>query len=180
MARRARALTEADASEWARFAHRIAPLRGRPPIAPPDDPVLGAPVLDATEPASRPISPAPPRPVRAGPLGIGGQPAGVDTSTWQRFHRGKLGTSRKLDLHGMTAQAAFHSLRSFLRAAHTDRLRCVEIVTGKGGGEGGGVIRREFPLWLNLPDIRPMVLAAAHPHAANPGAVRLLLRRPRP
>jgi hypothetical protein len=28
-----------------------------------------------------------------------------------------------------------------------------------------------------LPDIRPLVLAAAHPHAANPGSVRLLLRR---
>ena len=121
----------------------------------------------------------PPRPVRAGPLGVGGQPAGLDTSTWQRFQRGKMGVPRKLDLHGMTAQGAFHALRSFLRAAHTDRLRCVEIVTGKGGGEGGGVIRREFPLWLNLPDIRPMVLAAAHPHAANTGSVRLLLRRPK-
>jgi DNA-nicking Smr family endonuclease len=90
-------------------------------------------------------------------------------------------------LHGMTAQQAFHALRSFLRAAHGDRLRCVEIVTGRGDGEHGGVLRREFALWLNLPDIRPLVLAAVHPHAsnalhsnaANPGSVRLLLRRPR-
>jgi DNA-nicking Smr family endonuclease len=64
-------------------------------------------------------------------------------------------------------------------------VRCVEIVTGRGRRdgtpwtEGTGVIRREFPLWLNRPDIRPLVLGAAHPHAANPGAVRLLLRRPR-
>ena len=79
----------------------------------------------------------------------------------------------------MTAQAAYHALGSFLRNAHADRLRCVEVITGKGGGEQGGVLRREFPLWLNLPDIRPMVLAASHPHAANPGSVRLLLRRPR-
>jgi DNA-nicking Smr family endonuclease len=41
------------------------------------------------------------------------------------------------------------------------------------------VLRRELPLWLNLPEIRPLVLAASHPHAANPGSVRLLLRRPR-
>jgi hypothetical protein len=47
------------------------------------------------------------------------------------------------------------------------------------GGEGGGVIRRELPLWLNLPEIAPLVLGAVHPHAANPGAVRLLLRRVR-
>jgi DNA-nicking Smr family endonuclease len=81
----------------------------------------------------------------------------------------------------MTAQAAFHALTTFLHAAHADHVRCVEIVTGRGSGsgkgEGTGVLRREFPHWLNRPDIRPLVLGAAHPHAANPGAVRLLLRR---
>ena len=39
------------------------------------------------------------------------------------------------------------------------------------------MIRRELPLWLNLAELRPLVLAAAHPHAANTGSVRLLLRR---
>ena len=38
-------------------------------------------------------------------------------------------------------------------------------------------LRRELPIWLNLPELRPLVLAAAHPHPANSGAVRLLLRR---
>ena len=42
------------------------------------------------------------------------------------------------------------------------------------------MLRRELPLWLNLPDLRPLVLAASHPHAANNGSVRLLLRRPKP
>ena len=44
-------------------------------------------------------------------------------------------------------------------------------------GESGGVIRRELPHWLNLPEIRPLILGAAHPHALNPGSVRLILRR---
>ena len=48
------------------------------------------------------------------------------------------------------------------------------MVTGQGGA-----LRREVPLWLNLPELRGVVLAAAHPHAANPGSVRLLLRRAR-
>ncbi len=121
------------------------------------------------------------------PLGVGGQPAGVDAASWQRFRRGQLASARKLDLHGMTAQQAFQALRRFLRTAQSDGLRCVEIVTGRGDGEHGGVLRREFALWLNLPDIRPMVLAAVHPHTSsamhshmtNPGSVRLLLRRPR-
>ena len=65
------------------------------------------------------------------------------------------------------------------QAAHGDRVRCVEVITGRGTGEAGGVLRRELPMWLNLPALRPLVLAASHPHAANTGAVRLLLRRSR-
>jgi DNA-nicking Smr family endonuclease len=92
---------------------------------------------------------------------------------------GKLAPERTLDLHGRTAQRAFHALHAFLHAAYTDGVRCVEIITGRGTGEAGGVLRRELPFWLNLPGLRPIVLAAAHPHAANQGAVRVLLRRAR-
>jgi DNA-nicking Smr family endonuclease len=77
----------------------------------------------------------------------------------------------------MTAQRAFHALVSFLHAAHADQVRCVEVVTGRGRGETGGVIRRELPHWLNLREIRPLILGAVHPHALNPGSVRLILRR---
>jgi len=183
MAARARTLTQADAALWAAFASRIVPLPGRPAVAAPTSPVAeGGP----PEPR-RAMEPVPAVAVRPSPIGVGGQPPGVDTTTWQRFQRGRLGVTRKLDLHGMTAHHAFAALRSFLRAAHADRVRCVEIVTGRGTGEGGGVLRRELPLWLNLPDIRPMVLAAAHPlasnalhtHLTNAGSVRVLMRRPR-
>ena len=43
----------------------------------------------------------------------------------------------------------------------------------------GEVLLRELPHWLNAPQLRPLILALAHPHAANTGSVRLLLRRPR-
>ena len=174
MSGRARALTETDLAEWAWFARRIAPLPGRTAVIPPEIPPPAAvlpPKPRLSQTAAHPVT-------RMLPLTVDGPPVGIDGATWQRFHRGKLGTARKLDLHGMTTQHAFHALCSFLRLAHGDRLRCVEVVTGRGNGEIG-VIRREFPMWLNLPDIRPMVLAATHPHPANPGAVRLLLRRPR-
>lgn len=183
MAARSRALTEADEKEWARFAGRIAPLRGRRAVVPLEVPRREAPVDVPAEPLVREQA------IRFEPvpLGIGGQPAGVDTATWQRFHRERLGYVRKLDLHGMTAHHAFAALRAFLRAAQSEQVRCVEIVTGRGNGDGGGVLRRELPHWLNLPEIRPMVLAAAHPrtssamhsHVINSGSVRLLLRRPR-
>jgi DNA-nicking Smr family endonuclease len=107
------------------------------------------------------------------------QPPGLDRASWHRFHGGRLVPARTLDLHGKTAQSAFHALERFIHAASADHIRCVEIITGRGSGETGGVIRRELPLWLNLPSMRPLILAAAHPHALNPGSTRLLLRRAR-
>ena len=90
----------------------------------------------------------------------------------------KTAPSRTLDLHGRTAARAFHAFTEFLHMAHAEQHRCIEIITGRGTAEGG-VLKREFPLWLNLPALRPLVLAASHPHAANSGSVRLLLRRPK-
>jgi DNA-nicking Smr family endonuclease len=124
------------------------------------------------------------RPAPQAAIATGLQPPGLDSATWHRFREGKLRPDRKLDLHGKTAQSAYHALERFLHAAHADHIRCVEIVTGRGKGEAGGVIRRELPLWLNLPTLRHLVLAAAHPGAtharpANEGATRLLLRRPK-
>ncbi len=171
---RRRGLTAADRANWAFYAQFVAPLPGVDVPEPPPMPVIA-------------VSAAPPTPVRAPPaikrlgaLDIGAHPPGVDRSTWERFRTGKLAATRTLDLHGRTAARAFTALQGFLGMAHAERLRCVEVITGRGSGESGGVIRREFPLWLNLPELRPLVLAAAHPHAANPGSVRLLLRRVRP
>jgi DNA-nicking Smr family endonuclease len=112
-------------------------------------------------------------------VSTGIQPAGVDNATWSRFRAGKLPAARTLDLHGKTVQSAYNALQRFLLAAHADHLRCVEVITGRGSGESGGAIRREFQLWLNLPSIRPLILGACHPHAQNPGSTRLLLRRPK-
>ena len=168
-------LTDHDRAEWASYAQRVAPLPGRA-MPPAPEPAAAQP-----EPIRHPAHPIQPRPAspRTPILGVGHQPGGLDNSSWNRFRSGKLAPVRTLDLHGRTAQRAFHALHSFLHAAHADRVRVVEVITGRGAGETGGVIRREFPLWLNLPALRPMVLAATHPHPANPGSVRLLLRRPK-
>ena len=185
--RRARRLTEADHAAWAGFTRHIVP-RSAGSEAPPPPAAATPPALRAPPRAAmHAVAPAVGAPAGRAPLAIGAPPAGVDRATWQRFRTGKLAALRKLDLHGMTAQHAFQALSGFLRAAVADGVRCVEIVTGRGtasgnprgGFEGTGVIRREFPLWLNRPDLRPLVLAAAHPHAANTGSVRLLLRRTR-
>lgn len=184
---RLRRLTETDRADWAFVARGVAPLPGRAPssrLPAADEPTQAAPPIPerpvAISVLPRPL-PQPPARHRPAPVEIGAEPAGLDRSSWQRFRGGKVVAARRLDLHGMTTQRAFHALSAFLRTAHADRLRCVEVVTGRGSPDpmGTGTIRREFPLWLNLPDIRPMILAASYPHAANPGSVRILLRRPR-
>ena len=173
-ARRRVALTEQERQDWAAYVRLVRPLPGR--VVP-----LLADIPVESEPPDRPVVLLAPRrtvrPVAA--LAVGDQPGGLDSGSWNRFRSGKLTPERTLDLHGRTAQRAFHALHAFLNAAYGDGVRCVEIITGRGTGETGGVLRRELPLWLNLPGLRPIVLAAAHPHAANQGAVRVLLRRAR-
>ena len=170
---RRRALSEYDRAVWAVYAQQLRPLPG---VTVPAAPLVEA--VPVVVPAPRDLPAPAPRPARGrlGPLAVGTHPPGVDRATWERFRTGKLPAARTLDLHGRTAARAFTALHGFLGACHAEGLRCVEVITGRGAGEGG-VIRREFPIWLNEPGLRSMVLAAAHPHAANPGSVRLLLRR---
>ena len=171
---RRKALSEHDRATWALYVRNVSPLSGvAVPDAPPEPAPAPQPLLPPGPPAALPTV------QRLSLVTIGDHPPGVDKATWNRFRAGKLPASRTLDLHGRTAQRAFFALQDFLGSAHAERLRCVEVITGRGSGENGGVIRREFPLWLNRPELRPLVLAATHPHAANPGSVRLLLRRVR-
>ncbi len=171
---RRRELTGSDRQAWASYVQRVAPLFGAtvppaphvPPPAPPP-------------PTPPPAAPLPAKRNSLAPIEIGTSPGGVDRSTWTRFRGGKLAAQRTLDLHGRTVQRAHADLHAFIGAAMAERLRCVEIITGRGSGETGGVLRREVPLWLNGPALRPIILAASHPHPANQGAIRVLLRRVR-
>jgi len=171
--RRARELSRADQAEWDQYARLVRPLPGRR-LPDPEPVALAVPV---ERPAPSPLPPS--RPAATKPLEIGSQPGGVDRAAWMQLRNGRMPPARKLDLHGHSAERALQALEAFLLRAQRDHLRCVEIITGIGAGEEGGVLRRELPHWLNLPRLRPLLLGAAHPHPANPGATRLLLRRPR-
>ena len=174
MAPRRKTLTAQDRDEWAAYVQRVRPMAGR---AVPPAPAPAAATVPT--PPALPLSPPPRLKHTPAALAVGDAPGGLDRASWTCLRTGKLTPERTLDLHGRTAQRAFHALHAFLVAAHADGLRCVEVITGRGTGEAGGVIRREFPLWINLPALRPLVLAASHPHAANTGSVRLLIRRAR-
>ncbi|MGH7051480.1 MAG: Smr/MutS family protein [Acetobacteraceae bacterium] len=110
---------------------------------------------------------------------IGTAPAGLDRASWRRFSAGRMRPALSLDLHGLTAAKAAPLVEEFLHRASSEGLRTVEVITGRGAGLEGGVIRRELPHWLNHPGLRPLILAGCHPHPGNPGSVLLLLRRQR-
>ena len=166
-------LTDKDRSEWAAYAERVTLIRKRGVSKPAAPQAQSAAKPTAKTPSPR-TAPTPPP-----DLSVGDPPGGLDRASWQKLRTGRTAPTRTLDLHGRTAQRAYHTLHAFLQAAQADGVRCVEIVTGRGSGEAGGVLRRELPMWLNSHALRPLVLAASYPHPANPGAVRLLLRRSR-
>ena len=176
---RGRGLSEADLALWAAFVETIRPLRGRaPPLLRETPPVMPSPGPPApAAPAPIIAEPLPRRPPPLSLLAIGVAPPGLDGATWERLRSGRLKPARVFDLHGLTLAEAHRVLLDAVAAARAEQWRCIEIITGRGSGAEGGAIRRELPHWLNLPTLRPLVLAAAHPHPANPGATRLLLRK---
>jgi DNA-nicking Smr family endonuclease len=183
MARRARTLTDEDRALWRAFASHVQPLPGHAlpvPVPLPAPAVAPPPPAPATPPSPLPALAPRAKPARThAPVSVGTAPPGIDSHRWRDLRRGRTRPERTLDLHGRRAQDAYHAVRSFLLSAHADGVRCVAVVTGKGPMPEGGVLRREFPHWLNGPELRHLVLGAAYPHVANQGAVHLLLRRRR-
>ncbi len=159
--------------------------RRRKAAAPADEPVATTP-----PPAKRKAPAAVPRPVpvpapaarpKAPPLEAG-VAAGVDRRTMDRLRKGTMRPEGTIDLHGMTAAAAHRALGTFLSGAQAAGKRCVLVITGKGSlKEGGGVIRRELPAWLNAPENRGRVLgfSQAKPGDGGGGAFYVLLKRAR-
>lgn len=107
----------------------------------------------------------------------------LDGSTLRRLRDGKVEPDAKLDLHGLTQAQAHGRLSTFLHRAHDHDLRCVLVVTGKGGGRlesdrlpfeaktaGQGVLKSMVPRWLSEGDIKRYVSGTAEAHARHGGA----------
>ena len=108
--------------------------------------------------------------------------AGISKRTVERMRRGKLPIDARLDLHGSYQDAAQADLNAFIASCAASGCRTVLVITGKGSvREGGGVLRRRLPDWLNQPACRPHVLAfaGARPEHGGSGAFYVLLRRRR-
>jgi DNA-nicking Smr family endonuclease len=87
----------------------------------------------------------------------------------------------------MTQTQAHAALLRFLTKAQAQGAKLALVVTGKGSGASGlgaserGVLRRQVPLWLSLPEFRRFVVSFEQAHGSHggEGALYLRLRRGR-
>jgi DNA-nicking Smr family endonuclease len=165
---------------WSTVARSVAPLRdARLPDA--DDEAADAvtpPAPAKTKPVAKRTSAAPAQAPAPPPLTPLGRRARA------RVARGKETIDARLDLHGLTQSEAHAALAHFLRQASSRGARLVLVITGKGarGADGErGVLKRQVPQWLGLPEFRALVVGfedAGVRHGGE-GALYVRVRRPR-
>ena len=150
------ALISADDS--AEEAREVSPPKKHPPK-------FSKPAA-AAKTAAAPLPPKP-RPPELAPL----------TRRMKRsVARGKEAIDARLDLHGLTQSEAHAALLRFLRNANGHDARLVLVITGKGRGGEMGVLRRQVPQWLGLPEFRSLVVGFEDAHVAHGGEGALYVR----
>ena len=180
-----RPLSDDERTLWSGVTRSIAPLRRRPPAAemPAETAAAAAPSRPVatpkpnSKPSSKPKSASAPAPPPLAPLG---------RRFKQEVARGRRSIDGRLDLHGMTQAQAHDALRGFLRSGQARGTRIVLVITGKGRPGDDylserGVLRRQVPRWLRLPEFRQFVVGfeAAGPGHGGEGALYVSLRRRR-
>jgi DNA-nicking Smr family endonuclease len=169
-------LSDDERALWGRITRSVAPLKRKPTRSDRVDPDARAPERKAA-PRSEPAAAgrAPPAPKPAPGL------APLDRRLKQRLARGSEPIDARIDLHGRTQAEAHAVLLRFLRRAQIDGARFVLVITGKGAGADDswserGILKRQVPLWLRLPEFRPYVGGFEQAHLGHGGEGALYVR----
>ena len=103
----------------------------------------------------------------------------MDGSLRKKFEAGELEIDGKIDLHGLTLVEAHHQFTRFISQKIKTKCRFLLVVTGKGSGNGKGVIRQNLPLWCEDIKIKNHILSIkqAKPKHGGDGASYIMLRR---
>jgi DNA-nicking Smr family endonuclease len=176
--RHRRRLTADEHDLWSGITRSIVPLKRRRPLPRQHR-------HDKVRPhAERPPPPAHPRlespPLRHPAPKAAPSPGGLERRQKQRLARGTEPIDGRIDLHGRTQSEAHVALLGFLKRAQAKGARFVLVITGKGGpgipfGERG-ILKRQVPHWLRLPEFRHYVIAAEAAHSAHGGEGALYVR----
>ena len=172
-----RHLSEEERALWDSVARQVKPLRKKPRVP-------KAPAAAVPEPAAAAAKHmASPRPIAPIAVSKPSKPAVPPLAPLGRRERTRLSKGRseidaRLDLHGMTQTRAHRRLLAFLQRAHHDGLTFVLVITGKGvaGGAERGVLRRQVPQWLALPEFRTLVVGFEEAHIGHGGEGALYVR----
>jgi DNA-nicking Smr family endonuclease len=171
---KSRRLTDEERKLWGHFTRSVAPLgRELMPAVPP-------PTATSSKTKS-PTQVRPPARVAAAAARTAPGLEPFDRRLKQRLARGTESLDDRIDLHGKTQSEAHAVLLSFLRKAQSHGAKFVLVITGKGGGARDdwserGVLKRQVPLWLKLPEFRGYVIGFEDAHSGHGGAGALYVR----
>jgi DNA-nicking Smr family endonuclease len=186
-----------DRKLWAEYVRDIHPLD---PDSLPDPAQIrgeaehaGSDMNDTAKACPEPQQAQKPTVSRTGPVQSQSGQTQLDRRTDDKLRRGKLPIEARLDLHGMTREAARHALAQFLRESYDGGKRCVMVITGKGAlgvdrdnhahedQTAPGVLRRSVPEWLAAPPLSDIVIRhyPARARDGGDGALYVLLKRRR-
>jgi DNA-nicking Smr family endonuclease len=181
-----RPLTPDEEDLWSLIARTVRPLRPasparkrateaenaekKTPVRETPRPVKNGAAVEAKTPARRAAG----QPAPLGP---------IMRKERQKLARGHETIDARIDLHGMTQTEAHAALQSLLQRSQAKGAKFVLVITGKGAPNGAfngrGVLRRQVPLWLALPEFRRYVAGfdvASSGHGGE-GALYVRLRK---
>lgn len=173
-----RRLSDSERVLWREITRSISPLH--PTAAEEFEAAIEAKPLPPVAAPARIAKPQPQKPkakVEAPPA-----LAPLGRRARQRVARGHDSIDGRLDLHGLTQAEAHGVLLRFLHTAQMRGAKLVIVITGKGRGGGEvGVLKRQVPMWLALPEFRTLIVGFedAHQRHGGEGALYLRLRRTR-
>lgn len=187
-------LTAEEARLWSTVVRKIKPIAESPVDS-------GTLVVAGQKPAVqstgkkkpvKPLSPEKSAPPLLKPASVAKKAPQVPFAPLERqlrrgLSRGSSSVDATIDLHGMRQAEAHERLRCFILKAQRDGLKVVLVVTGKGNltdhdpsFDQRGVLRRNLPLWLRMPDLRPAIIGfeeASRQHGGS-GAFYVRIRKP--
>jgi DNA-nicking Smr family endonuclease len=153
----------------------------------------GAKTLERRPSKSKPKPPPAVKSPSSGTGAMGRGPSGIDGRTAERLRKGTIEPDARVDLHGLTEEAAHRALTVFLRAALSRGARLTLVITGKGrkpfapaepfdlelDRRTRGVLKAMVPRWLQEPELVRFVadVRSAHRRHGGAGALYVYLRK---
>jgi DNA-nicking Smr family endonuclease len=181
--RHRRLLTREEHALWEAVAKTAKPLRKKKTPNKPvnnvshTDPIV---IREAPPPSPRKkVAPAAPQPKPKLPQAPTLPLSSLGRRERSRIAKGRTDIDARLDLHGLTQSEAHGRLLDFLQSMQSRGATVVLVITGKGrlgSTSERGVLRRQVPQWLGLPEFRLCVSGFEEAHIGHGGEGALYVR----